>query len=195
MKKVFFGIIFILCGALAFAQENKIYLYEPDTCEMLNVKKEKQSRFGYSFSTGLGVSCFDKNFMGFGYVAPEIRYKVGDKFSLSGGMAVSYSFMPVNPECVSKYSNLNYTFYAKGAYSLTPKIDVWGAAAVGFSSFNSQKPSFAGYFGAKYKINEKTSIGITVGIRKDNSNSPFGYGSPMLFSPYSNFSQGGMFVR
>ena len=122
-------------------------------------------------STGVSVGGFGGHAFGAGFVAPEFGYKVTDKFTLSGGLAVSYSmFSPIeSAESKSIYGHPQYTLFAKGSYSLTPKINVYGAAAVSFNDYyNPNKPSFSGFFGADYKITDKSTISIAVSIREGN---------------------------
>lgn len=171
MKRFVLAIVFLAITAVAMAQDGKLYLYEPDSLSTLNTKQDKESRFVSRISTGVSVGGFDGHAFGAGFVAPEFGYKVTDKFTLSGGFAVSYSmFSPVeSTENKSFYGHPQYTLFAKGSYSLTPKINVYGAAAVSFNDYyNPNKPSFSGYFGADYKITDKSTISIAVSIREGN---------------------------
>ena len=155
----------------AFSQNDKLYLYEPDSSALVKTKQDKESRFVSRISTGISVGGFGGNAFGMGFVAPEFGYKVTDKFTLSGGLAVSYSmFSPIeSAESKSIYGHPQYTLFAKGSYSLTPKINVYGAAAVSFNDYyNPNKPSFSGFFGADYKITDKSTISIAVSIREGN---------------------------
>lgn len=155
----------------AFSQNDKLYLYEPDSSALVKTKQDKESRFVSRISTGVSVGGFSGHAFGAGFVAPEFGYKVTDKFTLSGGFAVSYSmFSPVeSTENKSFYGHPQYTLFAKGSYSLTPKINVYGAAAVSFNDYyNPNKPSFSGFFGADYKITDKSTISIAVSIREGN---------------------------
>ena len=171
MKRFVLAIIFLACAAAAIAQDGKLYLYEPDSLSTLNTKQNKESRFVCRFNTGVAVGGFGGNAFGMGFVAPEFGYKVTDKFTLSGGLAVSYSmFSPIeSAESKSIYGHPQYTLFAKGSYSPTPKINVYGAAAVSFNDYyNPNKPSFSGFFGADYKITDKSTISIAVSIREGN---------------------------
>lgn len=155
----------------AFSQNDKLYLYEPDSSALVKTKQDKESRFVSRISTGVSVGGFGGHAFGAGFVAPEFGYKVTDKFTLSGGLAVSYSmFSPIeSAESKSIYGHPQYTLFAKGSYSLTPKINVYGAAAVSFNDYyNPNKPSFSGFFGADYKITDKSTISIAVSIREGN---------------------------
>ena len=155
----------------AFSQNDKLYLHEPDSSALVKTKQDKESRFVSRISTGVSVGGFGGHAFGAGFVAPEFGYKVTDKFTLSGGLAVSYSmFSPIeSAESKSIYGHPQYTLFAKGSYSLTPKINVYGAAAVSFNDYyNPNKPSFSGFFGADYKITDKSTISIAVSIREGN---------------------------
>ena len=155
----------------AFSQNDKLYLYEPDSSALVKTKQDKESRFVSRISTGVSVGGFGGHAFGAGFVAPEFGYKVTDKFTLSGGLAVSYSmFSPIeSAESKSIYGHPQYTLFAKGSYSLTPKINVYGAAAVSFNDYyNRNKPSFSGFFVADYKITDKSTISIAVSIREGN---------------------------
>lgn len=171
MKRFVLAIVFLAIAAVALAQDGKLYLYEPDSLSTLNTKQDKESRFMCRFNTGVAVGGFGGHAFGAGFVAPEFGYKVTDKFTLSGGFAVSYSmFSPSqSSEGRSMYGHPQYTLFAKGSYSLTPKINLYGAAAVSFNDYyNPNKPSFSGFFGADYKITEKSTISIAVSIREGN---------------------------
>ncbi|MBR6066506.1 MAG: hypothetical protein IKP45_01780 [Bacteroidales bacterium] len=171
MKRFVLAIVFLAIAAVALAQDGKLYLYEPDSLSTLNTKQDKESRFMCRFNTGVAVGGFGGHAFGTGFVAPEFGYKVTDKFTLSGGFAVSYSmFSPSqSSEGRSMYGHPQYTLFAKGSYSLTPKINIYGAAAVSFNDYyNPNKPSFSGFFGADYKITEKSTISIAVSFREGN---------------------------
>lgn len=171
MKRFVLAIVFLAIAAVALAQDGKLYLYEPDSLSTLNTKQDKESRFMCRFNTGVVVGGFGGHAFGTGFVAPEFGYKVTDKFTLSGGFAVSYSmFSPSqSSEGRSMYGHPQYTLFAKGSYSLTPKINIYGAAAVSFNDYyNPNKPSFSGFFGADYKITEKSTISIAVSFREGN---------------------------
>ena len=171
MKRFVLAIVFLAITAVAMAQDGKLYLYEPDSLSALNTKQDKESRFVCRFNTGVAVGGFKGNAFGMGFIAPEFGYKVTDKFTLSGGFAVSYSmFSPVeSAESNSIYGHPQYTLFAKGSYSLNPRINLYGAAAVSFNDYyHPNKPSFSGYFGADYKITEKSTISIAVSIREGN---------------------------
>lgn len=171
MKRCIFAILLTAIALTAFAQNDKLYLYEADSSALVKTKHEKESRFVSRISTGVAVGGFGRHAFGTGFVAPEFGYKLSDKFTLSGGFAVSYSmFSPsANSESKSPYGHPQYTLFAKGSYSLTPKINVYGAAAVSFNDYyNQNNTSFAGYFGADYKITDKSTISIGVSIRKGN---------------------------
>ena len=171
MKRFVLAIVFLAITAVALAQDGKLYLYEPDSLSTLNTKQDKESRFLCRFNTGVSVGGFGGNAFGMGFVAPEFGYKITDKLTLSGGFAVSYSMFSASQSSESKsiYGHPQYTLFAKGSYSLTPKINIYGAAAVSFNDYyNPNKPSFSGYFGADYKITEKSKISIAVSIREGN---------------------------
>lgn len=171
MKKCIFAILLTVLSLSVLAQSEKLYLYEPDSSAMVKTKHNKDSRFVSRISTGVSVGGFGGHAFGTGFVAPEFGYKVTDKFTLSGGFAVSYSmFSPsTNSESKSPYGLPQYTLFAKGSYSLTPKINVYGAAAVSFCDYyNGNKTSFSGFLGADYKITEKSTISIAVSIHEGN---------------------------
>ena len=171
MKRCIFAILLTVLTLSVFAQNDKLYLYEPDSSAMVKNKHEKDSRFVSRISTGVSVGGFGGHAFGTGFVAPEFGYKVTDKFTVSGGFAVSYSMFSAsaNSESKSPYGFPRYTLFAKGSYSITPKINVYGAAAVSFCDYyNGDKASFSGYFGADYKITDKSTISIAVSIHEGN---------------------------
>lgn len=190
MKRTFFAIILLIISISAFAQNEKLYLYEPDSSALVMPKHDKESKFTYNFSTGVSITACKECLTTTAFVAPEIGYKVSDKFTISGGFAVSYSMFPGFSENTNNNRMFNYTLFAKGSYHLTPKISIYGAAAVNFNDYyNSNKPSVAGIFGADYHVSEHSTISIAVSIRKNNSNFiPMEYGMhPLMhnsaFSP------------
>ena len=199
MKRFVLAIVFLAISAVALAQDGKLYLYEPDSLSTLNTKQDKESRFMCRFNTGVAVGGFGGHAFGAGFVAPEFGYKVTDKFTVSGGFAVSYSmFSPSqSSEGRSMYGHPQYTLFAKGSYSLTPKINIYGAAAVSFCDYYSNnKTSFSGYFGADYKITEKSTISIAVSVRKGNHPLMPEYGLyPMAPTTFSPMFQNELFAR
>ncbi len=199
MKRFVLAIVFLAIAAVALAQDGKLYLYEPDSLSTLNTKQDKESRFMCRFNTGVAVGGFGGHAFGAGFVAPEFGYKVTDKFTVSGGFAVSYSMFSAsaNSESRSPYGFPRYTLFAKGSYSLTPKINIYGAAAVSFCDYyNGDKTSFSGYFGADYKITEKSTISIAVSVRKGNHPLMPEYGLyPMAPTTFSPMFQNELFAR
>ncbi len=199
MKRFVLAIVFLAIAAVALAQDGKLYLYEPDSLSTLNTKQDKESRFMCRFNTGVAVGGFGGHAFGAGFVAPEFGYKVTDKFTVSGGFAVSYSMFSAsaNSESRSPYGFPRYTLFAKGSYSLTPKINIYGAAAVSFCDYyNGDKTSFSGYFGANYKITEKSTISIAVSVRKGNHPLMPEYGLyPMAPTTFSPMFQNELFAR
>lgn len=188
MKRYFWVIILLIISISAFAQNEKLYLYEPDSSTLVAPKHDNESRFTYKFSTGVSISACEECLTATAFIAPEIGYKINDKFTISGGLAVSYSMFPGITENTNANRMFNYTLFAKGSYQLTPKISIYGAAAVNFNDYyNNAKPSFAGIFGADYHVTEHSTISIAVSIRKNNSNfMPLGYGMyphPLMDGP------------
>ena len=191
MKKCIFAILLMAFAMSVFGQSDKLYLYEPDSSAIVKTKHEKNSRFVSRISTGVSVGGFGGHAFGTGFVAPEFGYKVTDKFTLSGGFAVSYSMFSAsaNSEIQSPYGFPRYTLFAKGSYSLTSKISIYGAATVSFCDYyNGNKTSFSGYFGADYKITEKSTISIAVSVNKGHHPLMPEYGlypmaPPTTFSP------------
>ncbi len=171
MKRYIFTLVLLTLALSVLGQSDKLYLYEPDSSSLVKAKHDKDSRFVSRISTGVSVGGFGGHAFGTGFVAPEFGYKVTDKFTLSGGLAVSYSMFSAsaNSENKSPYGFPQYTLFAKGSYSLTPKINVYGAAAVSFCDYyNGNKTSFSGYFGADYKITDKSTISIAISIHEGN---------------------------
>lgn len=164
----------------SYAQEN-VYLSDDDNANNSEQLSQEPSRFSYKFRSGVSMTSFDGNFLGTGFVAPEIGYKITDKFSLIGGFAASYSMLP---SLYSEGNNnfMNYYFYAGGEYQLSPKISIRGCAALKLNSYS--KPSFDGHFGIDYKISEHSTISLDVHIRKSNSPMPYSHGLMPPFSPF-----------
>ena len=96
-----------------------------------------------------------------------------------------------------KFYEIFGRLFAKGSYSLTPKINIYGAAAVSFCDYYSNnKTSFSGYFGADYKITEKSTISIAVSVRKGNHPLMPEYGLyPMAPTTFSPMFQNELFAR
>lgn len=190
MKKVILTISLLFCIFCIYAQSEKLYLFDIDSSSTSIVKSEKPKRFNYNLNAGLGVGG-NKDFLSaYGYVAPEIGYQLSEKFNISGGFAVSYSTIPQQFDINNKYGNARYTLFAKGTYKLLPKVDIFGAGMLSFSNYyNSKQPSYSGLIGARYHINEKSSISISVHIRKNEPLLPYMglYNTQMQpFSPQSS---------
>ena len=199
MKRCIFAILLTVLALSVFGQNETLYLYEPDSSALVKTKHDKESRFVSRISTGVSVGGFGGHAFGTGFVAPEFGYKITDKFTVSGGFAVSYSMFSAsaNSESRSPYGFPRYTLFSKGSYSLTPKINIYGAAAVSFCDYYSNnKTSFSGYFGADYKITEKSTISIAVSVRKGNHPLMPEYGLyPMAPTTFSPMFQNELFAR
>lgn len=201
MKRYIFTLVLLTLALSVLGQSDKLYLYEPDSSSLVKAKHDKDSRFVSRISTGVSVGGFGGHAFGTGFVAPEFGYKVTDKFTLSGGFAVSYSMFSAsaNTEDKSPYGFPQYTLFAKGSYSLTPKINVYGAAAVSFCDYyNGDKTSFSGYIGADYKITEKSTISIAVSIHEGNHHPLMPEYGLYPMAPTTTFSpmfQNGLFAR
>ena len=188
MKKgVFLIVFFVIIASNIFSQSNDNYSYEPlfdstDNAVFDINKKDKISllnkdRFSYKLSIGSSFTFFGNTNIYSSYLAPELNYKINEKFSFSVGAIAYATYFPtsvsINNEELpmnNKY-RANIGIYGKGYYMPTDKLTVFGSFAY-FPTSVRENDFINTTIGAEYKVTEKFSVVAGVSISKGNYYSP-----------------------
>ena len=206
MKSFLIGISLLITGLLAFAQEDPFYdgslsnrynpMYRPvgfgglTTPPAANPDKKMDVgvQLGTSFSTD-----FNKGHAFSTMVAPEIRYRVNERFRIRGGISIANTEYG-NTLVYSPYGYNRFTgnitqgmLYVSGDYMISPKVVLSGTAYKEFSidhggPENGLRP---GYDGKGVMMNLRLmpteNMFIDVGAEFYQGNNPWRGGT---YNPY-----------
>ena len=149
-------------------------------------QKEKQ-KINYSLQMGSSIGTMGKTPMFRTYVAPQLSFKVNERFTLSGGIMSSFG----NSLNVRRYGS-DYTFmlpvngnimqnmvYASGSYQYNSKLTLFGSAYYevgrlsldGDSDYNDAFDTKGMSLGFEYKLGKHSSIQFEV---QKGTGSPYG---------------------
>lgn len=154
-------------------------------------KLDVNVQLGTSFATN-----FNRGFAFTTFVAPELRYRVSERFTLRGGISMSYNqygnTLLYSPYGASEYSG-NFgqgMIYVSGDYLLSPKLILSGTAYKEFSvnqglPENGFNPGFDGK-GLMMNLRFMPSENVTIdaGVEIYEGNNPYRNG---LYNPYRPF--------
>ncbi len=207
MKRILLSIILLLTGLVLLSQEDPFYdgslsnsqnpMYRPGGFGSLGVpisytsdkKMDVGVQLGTSFSTDFnGGHAFSTS------VAPELRYRVNDRFTLRGGVSISNTEYG-NTLVYSPYGYTHFTgnvtqglVYVSGDYMISPKVMLSGTAYKEFSinhgsPDNAFNPAYDGkgmIMNLRFMPNEHTMI--EVGAEIYQGNNPWRSG---VYNPYN----------
>ncbi|MDD2633990.1 MAG: hypothetical protein PHW82_00660 [Bacteroidales bacterium] len=216
MRYLFFILIFGFTGVLTYAQESDKYFgnegifIEPDTTNSIASSPLLDTkRLGVRFSAG---TMFSSSYGGMfsSYAAPEINYRLNNKFSFSVGTMMTSSSIPSfvsNDATTNSFMDnkmISYYMFARGEYMVNDKLRVRSTAAFDVSPMNKSNTSLAfGSFGFDYKIGENAFISAEFVINNGRyynptyGNMPFDngfgnnrirpFGNSLFSDPYSRW--------
>jgi len=163
--------------------------YKPGTTD--NKKLDVNVQLGTSFSTN-----FNRGFAFTTFVAPELRYRVNDRFTLRGGISMANNqygnALMYSPYGFTEYSG-NFSqgmIYVSGDYMLSPKLILSGTAYKEFSvnHGNPQTDFNPGYDGKGLMMNLRfmptENVTIDAGVEIYEGNNPYRNG---FYNPYRPF--------
>ncbi len=207
MKRYLIAVIAIFLVHFSNAQEQPFYdgslsnnynpMYRPAgfggfTTPTAFVDAKKKMDFGLQLGTSFSTD-FNKGFAFTTMVAPELRYKVNDRFTIRGGISVANSeygnTLVYSPYGFSRYSG-NVTqglLYVSGDYMISPKVILSGTAYKEFSiDHASPENAFRpGYDGKGVMMNLRLmpteNMFIDVGAEFYQGNNPYRTG---MYSPF-----------
>ncbi len=196
--KFYFIILIFACSVLTVsAQESKKYFGDEsvfcDTVKGNQVSKlpiKEQNRLNVRFSAGTMFS----NYYGTGflstYAAPEVNYKMNNRFSFSVGTMMTSTTVPSLMFSDSGQSNfmdnkmLSYYVFAKGEYMINDKLRVRGTTAFDVGPTQNTNRLAFGAVGFDYKIGEDSFISAEFVINNTSRYDPmFNQGQ---FGAYDN---------
>lgn len=210
MKRIFFVITSLILSLTAFTQEDPFYngslsnrynpMYTPGGFGSLQTPgiagsytEEKKMDVGVQLGTSFSTD-FNSGHAFSTYIAPEIRYKLSDRFRIRAGVRVSNTeygnTMVYSPYGFNRYSG-NITqgmLYVSGDYLIHPKVILSGTAYKEFSidhggPDNAFSPGYDGkgvIMNLRFMPNEHTTI--EVGAEFYNGNNPWRGGT---YNPYN----------
>jgi hypothetical protein len=207
MKRVLLIILVILGMQNAFTQENPFYpqrYYSPlnpsvglggfNSLAPGIPANEKKMDVGVQLGTSFTTD-FNKGFAFTTMAAPELRYKLNNRFTIRGGLSIANTeygnSMVYSPYGANRYSG-NVTqgiIYISGDYMISPKLMFSGTAYKEFSINPSVNEDILGpgYDGKglmmnlRFMPNENTTI--EAGIELYEGNNPYRSG---MYSPYGS---------
>lgn len=208
MKRILLSIVFILGMQMAFSQDNPFYNsglqngfyprmsaggfqnFAPEAEPSPPKKLDIGVQLGTSFSTN-----FNKGFAFSTMVAPELRYRVNEKFTIRGGVSISNTeygnTLVYSPEGYGQFSG-NVTqglLYVSGDYMISPKVMLTATAYKEFSMDygNPENPFKPGYDGKgvmmNLRISPRENMFIDIGAEYYQGNNPYRMG---MYSPYGS---------
>ncbi len=187
-----------------YYKEEKSYGVAADTVSQSWVRPQTTfsapvSRFNYRLSAGTMMWGGAHRGMAT-YLAPEVGYNVSNRFTLSTGLMMFNSTMPLmytgEPSASTGVRNTSAIMYASGSYRVNDRVMLSGMAFQDMSSLSGRSPygtvnpqaQIRGMaVSAEYKISEHFSIGAGFSTRTGG------------MSPYNSFQNpsfgrmGGMF--
>ena len=216
MRYLFFILIFVLAGVFTYAQESGEYFgdegifIEPDTAYSISDSPLfDANRLGVRFSAGTMISS-SYGGMFSSYAAPEVNYRLNNKFSFSVGTMMTSTTIPSfvsNESTTNSFMDnkmLSYYMFGRGEYMANDKLRVRSTVAFDVSPMNNANTKLAfGSFGFDYKIGENSFISAEFVINNGRysnpayGNMPFGggfghssirpFGNSLFSDPYSRW--------
>lgn len=138
-----------------------------------------ENNFNFRLTTGTSYSNFYGDNLFSSYIMPEVRYKLNNKFTISGGIIASLDYFPnfnISGQEGSTMLNdnkaYNYYIFAKGEYTVSENFRIRGTTMFnpGNSMFNNR--SSYNSIGFDVRIAEKTVISADVSVYRHNLNYP-----------------------
>ncbi len=190
MKKLFVILFIVVCG-YSFAQDIHGYYVKPDagTTPLNTVVDDSKNeqfdkrpfsenkRVQVAFSTGASFMAFGGGNVFTTWVAPEVKYKVTDKFNLKVGTIAMYNVASGLTNYISAENSTSqagrlaqYYLYAQGEYKYSERLTIRGTTMKEFSDQSiNPHPYSLNHIGFDYKINNKMSISADFLLSKGNA--------------------------
>lgn len=210
-------ILFLIINFNAWAQNMQDYYVKPEagTTAINGPGIEKYDKRPFSenkrvqvgFSTGASFSAFGGGNLFSTWVAPEVSYKLTDKFSLKVGTVAMYHTATGLNNYISSENSASrtgrlaqYYLFAQGEYKYSNKLTLRGTTMREFSdiSLNSH-PYSLNHVGFDYKIMDNMTLSADFMLSKGNT--PWGmYSNPYSGNYHNSFYSGaspfsGFFAR
>ncbi len=181
-------LLFVLSVSLTSFGQGYNKNYEVFANDSLRMKETNQTnKINYSLQMGSSVGSIGKTPMFRTYVAPQLSFKVNERFTLSGGVMSSfgnslnlnsyggdYSYMlPING------SLMQNMVFASGSYQYNSKLTLFGSAYYevgrlsldGSNEYNDTFDTKGMSLGFEYKLGKHSSIQFEV---QKGTGSPYG---------------------
>jgi hypothetical protein len=192
-------LVFICSTFLLSAQESSTYFgnesFFGDSAAIAKADKsplKTQNRLNVRFTTGMMYSSNYGNGLFSAYAAPEVNYKLTNRFSVSGGFMMTTTSVPsimFNESGQSSFMEnkmLSYYMFARGEYMITDKLRVKATTAFDVSpGQNSNRLAF-GSIGFDYKVGKDSFISAEFIINNTSNYNPMYHQTP--FGAYDNRS-------
>jgi hypothetical protein len=166
-------------------------------------------RIQVAFQTGASFSTMGNNSIFNTWVAPEIKYQVTPKFSLTAGTVAMYGNYGNLQNYISKENSLTnadrlaqYYLFAKGEYKLNDRITFRGTTMKEVSNTSiNPNPYSLNHLGIDIKLRDNVFLSADVQVAKGRTpfgmyynnpyNPSFGYGNSFFSSsPFSSINRG-----
>ncbi len=197
MKTQILIVVFLSSIIFLSAQESKVYFGNEsifgDTIVDMHANKspiKEKNRLNVRFTAGTMYSNYYGNGFLSTYAAPEINYKLTNRFSFSVGTMMTSTTLPslmLSENGSNSFMDnkmLSYYVFAKGEYMVNDKLRISGTTAfdVGQNSANSRLAF--GAIGFDYKVGEDAFISAEFVINNTSRYDPMSRQNP--FGAYDN---------
>jgi hypothetical protein len=210
MKLKFYIVSFIILFAFANTQAQEIIytnnkdevtlpVQENNSTDYTANSDRNTSKVDYKINVGTSFSSSKFGNAVSMYTAPEIRYKLAPKLSISTGFLVTNTTLSgyYASEKEKKNNFTNAYIFTGIDYYATERLRISGEILYGmnqspysFSGNNSNSPDYYLSFSAEYQITKSLSIGVQVTKHNMGYNNPFNRNSfNNYYNPYNPFSR------
>jgi hypothetical protein len=197
----FIGFILLLFAATNIHSQNVIYTNEEEIIQpseenntdyLQNDENQNTSKVNYNVNVGTSVTSSKFGNAVSLYTAPEIRYRLAPKLSISTGFLITNTTISgYYAEEKERQSNFTNTYVYTGIdYYANERLRISGEILYGinqpkYSVFgNNSSSDYYLRFSAEYKITKSLSVGVQ--IINHNMGYP-GYNDPFYRNPFDNY--------
>lgn len=188
--------------SIVSAQDETVYfgnegIFNDNETSQIKSPLRDQNRLNVRFNSGMMYSSLYGRGLFSAYAAPELNYKVSNRFSVSGGFMMTSTTIPslmINESAspnMMENKMFSYYMFAKGEYMLTDKLRVNATTAFDVSPGQTQNRFAFGSVGFDYKAGEDSYISAQFVFDNRPYNpmfhqSPFGAYDNNRIRPYGN---------
>lgn len=202
MRQSLIILFLVLFTSILTAQEETVYFGNESIFNGTDTSSVKsplleQNRLNVRFNSGMMYSSFYGNGLFSAYAAPELNYRLTNRFSISGGFMMTSTTIPslmineASSPNMMENKMFSYYMFAKGEYMVTDKLRVNATTAFDVSPGQTQTRFAFGSVGFDYKVGEDSFISAEFVFDNRPYNpmfhqTPFGAYDNNRIRPYGN---------